>query len=201
MATFDALMKDQPASEDSDVATDTADIDSMMRRIFEKARVEVDASEIAEDAIERKTSAPRRDFDTAFELLDRVSKTFELLVTRFQRMQRELDGQAERAAVRAGEQQHAIEKWQRLALDLKTQLEAAEATMVGLRARCEDTEARADSAEKRAASLEAASHLAADQALQAESLSTKLHDKVVTVFGIGSRAHAVLEAVAKSAAE
>ena len=36
-----------------------------------------------------------RDFDTAFELLDRVSKIFDLLVTRFQRMQRELDTQAE----------------------------------------------------------------------------------------------------------
>ncbi len=199
MATFDTLMKEQSELEDSVTVADTADIDSMMRRIFEKARMDVDASETTEDTIEHKLSAPRRDFDTAFELLDRVSKTFELLVTRFQRMQRELDGQAERAAAKAAEQQHAIEKWQRLALDLKAQVEAADATLVGLRARCEDTEARADAAEKRAGALEAASHLAADQALQAENLSTKLHDKVVTVFGIGSRAHAVLEAVAKSA--
>ena len=200
MASFDTLLRVQPAPEDRNVAVDRSDIDSMMRRIFETARVDENAPE-AGNSIEPKASAPRRDFDTAFELLDRVSKTFELLVTRFQRMQTELDGQAERAAARNAEQDQTIEKYERLALSLKRQIETADAALVDLRAKCDSAEARADVAEKQVAALEAASHLAADQALQAERLTTKLHDKVVTVFGIGSRAHAVLEAVATRAAD
>ena len=201
MKSFDTLIKAQPVREEHDAVIDRTEIDSMMRRIFEKARFDEAAPEGVKDTTEHKSSAPRRDFDTAFELLDRVSKTFDLLVTRFQRMQTKLDEQADRAAVRAAEQEHAIEQWKRLALDLKTQVEVADANVVGLRAKCEAAEARADLCEKRTASLEETSRLAADEALKAESLSTKLHDKVVTVFGIGSRAHAVLEAVATSEAE
>ena len=181
MKSFDTLIKAQPAREEHDAVIDRTEIDSMMRRIFEKARFDEAAPKGVKDTTEHKSSAPRRDFDTAFELLDRVSKTFDLLVTRFQRMQTKLDEQADRAAVRAAEQEHA--------------------NVAGLRAKCEAAEARADLCEKRTASLEEASRLAADEALKAESLSTKLHDKVVTVFGIGSRAHAVLEAVATSEAE
>ncbi len=100
MASFDALMKDQPAQEDNGAVVDRTDIDSVMRRIFEKARGDVDAPATAKDAIEHKLSTPRRDYDAAFELLDRVAKTFDLLVSRFQRMQRELDVQAERAVTK-----------------------------------------------------------------------------------------------------
>ena len=89
----------------------------------------------------------------------------------------------------------------RISAPSRSNLPRYAAKRCSMRAKCELAEARADEAEKRAASVEAASHLAADQALQAERLSTKLHDKVVTVFGIGSRAHAVLEAVATSATE
>ena len=120
MASFDTVMKDQTTPEDND-AVEQADIDSTMRRILEKARSDVHAAETSKDTTEQRRSAPRRDFDTAFELLDCVSKTFDLVVTRFQRMQRELDVQAERAAVRAAEQEQAIEKWQQLALDLKNE--------------------------------------------------------------------------------
>ena len=201
MAKSDILMKDQLALEDSHPEVEKTSVDSIMSRIFDKARSDVHIPEIGKSTTEYQVLAPRRDFDTAIELLDRVSKAFDLLVTRFQRMQRELEVQNERAAARAAEQDHAIEKWERLALGLKQQVAAGDAALVAVQARCEAAEARADMAEKQAASLETASRMAADQAFQAERLSTKLHDKVVSVFGIGSRAHAVLEAVATSAAE
>ena len=163
MANPDTLMEIGPKDSNSEV--DGTHIDGTMRRIFGKAHSDVPVLE--DERNHQNVHAPRRDFDTAIELLDRVSKAFDLLVTRFQRMQRELDVQAERAAARAAEQDHAIGMWERLASDLKHQVAAADAALVALQTKCEIAEARANTAEKQAALMETASQLAADQAFQA----------------------------------
>lgn len=183
-------------------AADQTEIDTLMRRFLAQSRGEiVERSPILDvDVVEMQSSAPRRDFDMATELLDRASLAFDLLINRCQTLEHGLDDVNERARARGVEQDEVIEQWKRLASGLKEQLDASAQAAEALKARGEAAEARAAAAEQRVRALERASAQAAAHAATADQLSTKLHDKVVAAFGIGSRAHPVLEAVATRAA-
>ena len=201
MAVVGATPLQIPLETSSLPSTGGAGVDANVR--------EVPQTHPREGGVERQVSTetgtaqptpPRRDFDKATELLDRATQAFEVLIHRCQILEHELDDANERADARAAEQDEAIEQWKRLASGLKDQVTSADSAVATLEARCEAAEARAASAEQKAAALERASIQAAEHAVRAEQLSTKLHDKVVSAFGIGSRAHPVLEAVATRAA-
>ncbi|MGI3902335.1 MAG: hypothetical protein ACRYGP_02835 [Janthinobacterium lividum] len=169
-----------------------------MRRFFDQTQGE------AAMPVQAKPPAPPAtsplDFDTAAEILDRASRAFDILIGRCQRLEQALEQETERASAHAAEQDEAIEQWKRLASGLKVQAETLEQETAMLKQRCVAAEFRADQAEARAIALEKASAQAAGQAAMAEQLSIKLHDKVVTAFGLGSRAYPVLEAVATQVA-
>lgn len=139
---------------------------------------------------------PRRDFDTAFELLGRASQAFDLLISRCQILDHDLDDANERLRVQAVEKDETIEQWKRLASGLKAQAQAAKRDASALRGRCETAEARATAAERKLETLRHVSNEVAERAAAADTISTKLHDRVVAAFGRGSRAHPVLEAIA-----
>lgn len=198
MASVNQVVKrdvETPAS------VDQAEIDTLMRRFFDQNRAQNVKSTTPEVVPTTEQGVPpRRDFDMATELLDRASQAFDLLINRCQRLEHDLNEANERAQARVAEQEETIEQWKRLASGLKAQAEESEQAAAALKARCDAAEARAAMAEQRAAALERTSAQAAGHAAMAEQLSTKLHDKVVSAFGIGSRAHPVLEAVATKTA-
>lgn len=185
---------------DAPTSVDQAEIDTLMRRFFDQGRAPAAEAPASTGPLAAVSAAhPRRDFDMASELLERAAQAFDLLIGRCQNLERDLEATAERARTQFAEQDETIEQWKRLASGLKAQAEASEQDASALKARCDASEARAAAAEQRAAALERASAQAAGHAAMAEQLSTKLHDKVVSAFGIGSRAHPVLEAVATRA--
>lgn len=191
MASVEVARHREPA--DAVRPAEAHEIDSMMRHLFGQHRadgVEAEAPAAVQPA------RPRRDFDTACELLERASQAFDLLMGRCQTLEAELEGADARARAQGIEQAETLDRWQRLAVGLKSQLADAERAAAAAKTRCDAAEAHAAQAEAKIAALERASAQAAGHAALAESLSTKLHDKVVSAFGIGSRAHPVLEAVA-----
>lgn len=199
MAVADATARKVGSQAIRSPSADEVGIDAVMREFFQKKPNQGGVEEVtAKETVE--AGAPRRDFDMATELLDRASQAFDLLINRCQALEHDFDDANEVARARAAEQEETIEQWKRLASGLKAQVDASEQAAAVLKARCETAEARAVAAEQRIVELERASRQAAAYAATADQLSTKLHDKVVSAFGIGSRAHPVLEAVATRAA-
>ncbi len=183
---------------EASASVDQGEIDTLMRRFFVQNGAET--SEVNGATVGSRDGAPRRDFDMATELLDRASQAFDLLINRCQTLERDLDEERERGRARAAEQDETIEQWKRLASGLKGQVDVLEQASAASKARSDAAEARALAAERKLVAQERASAQAAARAATSDQLSTKLHDKVVAAFGIGSRAHPVLEAVATRAA-
>ena len=177
-------------------AANQAQVDHLMRRFLERSQSGPVASLPAVQP-EPSTLATRspRDFDMSTELLDRAAKAFDLLINRCTALEEDLNRETDRAKAQAAAQNDTIEQWKRLASGLQAQLETSEQAAAVLKQRCETTEARADTAERKVTALERATADAASHAALAEQLSTRLRDKVIIAFGIGSRAHPVLEAI------
>ncbi len=194
MAVAGATARKDGSQGEKHPSADEAGIDAVMREFFGKKSSQGGVVQVTEkEAVDPE--APRRDFDTAAELLDRASQAFDLLINRCQALEHDLEDANEGARARATEQDEMIEQWKRLASGLKAQIDTSEQAAAALKVRCETAEARAAAAEQKVVALERASRQAAAHAATADQLSTKLHDKVVAAFGIGSRAHPVLEAV------
>lgn len=188
-------------SAEGPVQVDQGEVDKLMRRFFDQHQPHAfgkAAPEVVQSAVQ--SVHPRRDFDTASDLLNRASQAFDVLINRCQKLERDVDEVTEQARARSAEHEGMIEHLKRLATGLKAQLDAADQASASLKSRLDAAETRAAMAEQRATGLERTSAQAVGQAAMAEWLSTKLHDKVVSAFGIGSRAHPVLEAVATRAA-
>ena len=178
-------------------ATDQGQIDLLMRRFFEQNQNgPADIEGTAPPEPLAPTVRPARDFDMSTELLDRAAKAFDLLINRCTALEEDLNRETDRAKTQAAAQNDTIEQWKRLASGLQAQLETSEQAGAVLKQRCEMTEARADTAERKVTALERATADAASHAAIAEQMSTRLRDKVIVAFGIGSRAHPVLEAIA-----
>ena len=141
----------------------------------------------------------RRNFNMANELLDRATRAFDLLINRCQYLETELEKATVREREQAAEQTEIVDHMKQLNLDLKRRAENAEETNLELKSKVELAESRAAKAEERVIRLREAAAQATEQAELADELSTKLHDKVVTAFGIGSRAHPVLQVLTTDA--
>lgn len=191
MAALRQLIQNRESNGKGYRAADIADIDSIMRKVFDKPAA-------PETPQPQKPDQPRRDFETAFDLLDRAAAAVDHLLTRCQRLETEMQDQAGRAKAEADKQQQVADQWKTLASGMKAHAEETERRLEVAKTRCEAAEARATAAEQRAAALQAASDAAAREAAAAAELSTEFHDKVFSSFGFGSRAHMALEAVAKT---
>lgn len=190
-------MARRPQGAASPEPQNQAEIDMLMRRFFEQTRTDpLERAAPLEPAAPAETAHPRRDFEMATELLQRAAQAFDVLVKRCQRLESDLEQAEERARGQIADRDHTIEQWQRLGAGLKAQLDASEQAVTSFKTKCDAAEVRAARAEQRAFELEKTSTQVANQAALAEELSTKLHDSVVLAFGVGSRAHPVLEAVA-----
>ena len=132
----------------------------------------------------------RRDYETAFGLLDHASKALDTLLSRCQQLEAQIVEVNERSRADAAAAEEVTAQWQKLATAMKSQVEEYEKRLGAMKQRAEIAEARADAVKERA-------YAAEQVASEKEDLSTRFHDKVVAAFGIGSRAHGVLEAVAK----
>ena len=166
----------------------TSEIERLMRKVFDRATA---------DPVQPQNSAhPGRDFETPFDLIERAAAALDVLANRCRQLESQMAEAAERTKVEAAAQEQVIGQWKKLASGMKTHAEDADKRAEAMKARLEAAEARAATAEARAVALKDASDAAAHQAMAAETLSTELHDKVVAAFGIGSRAHVALEAVA-----
>lgn len=190
MASVVATTKRTPQGE-APGKGDPAEIDTLMRRFFDQSR----AGAPEQPPAPAPGAGGPRDLTTATELLDRASLAFDALIDRCQRLEQDLQTEADRARAQAAEQGETVVQWQRLASGLKVQAETAAQTTAALKERFEAAEARATAAERRAAALERASTEALDHAALAEQRSTRLQGKVMDAFGRGSRAHPVLEAL------
>ena len=178
MAGSETAGSDRASSQDPVTA---AEIDARMRRLLGRTG--------ADDEADAPAAHPPRDVDTACELLERASEALDVLMERCGRLEREIADATAQARARDAEHEEAVALWQRLAGTYKAQAEAHEQAVAALQERC-------TAAEARVAALELANAEAGGRAGLAEQLATKLHDKVVTSFGIGSRAHPALEALA-----
>ena len=197
MASIRPIAKPSQESKGT-VPVEQPEIDVLMRRFFDQSRGELDNAVPSEPSAFSATSP--RNFNMAAEILDRASQAFDVLIGRCQRLEHDLEHETERASAHAGAQNEAIEQWKRLASGLKVQIDGLDRDISTLKRRSDAAEARAIKAEQKAAALQQAATQAIEHAASAERLSTKLHDKVVTAFGLGSRAHPVLEAVATQTA-
>lgn len=137
-----------------------------------------------------QTAKSRRDYETAFGLLDQASRALDTLLNRCQQLEVHVADVTERSRADAAAAEEVTSQWQKLATAMRSQVEEYEKRLGALKQRAELAEARAAAVQERA---DAAEQVASEK----EDLSTRFHDKVVAAFGIGSRAHGVLEAIAK----
>lgn len=142
------------------------------------------------DPDQAQPAKPRRDYETAFGLLDQASTALDTLLNRCQQLEMRVVEVSERAKAEAEAAEDVAAQWQKLAGAMKAQVDEYERRLAAMKQRAETAEAKAEAIQSRVSVAEQA-------ASEKEDLSTRFHDKVVAAFGIGSRAHGVLEAVAK----
>lgn len=136
------------------------------------------------------SSLVRRDYETALTLLQRASETFPALLHHCQQLESDLrrlriDAEGEIAAAK-GESQ----RWRQIAVAMKMHIEESEHQVEILRKRL-------DAAEERLAAGQTITKAAERQASLALGITTLFHDKIIDAFGVGSPAHATLDAVAR----
>lgn len=135
-------------------------------------------------------SLRRRDYETAFTLLQRASDAFPVLLRHSQQLEAEIshvkaDLQADLESARGETQQ-----WQQIALALKMHIEENEQQIALLRKRLAAAEERLEAGQSLA-------HEAEQQASLAIGITTLFHDKIIDAFGVGSAAHTALDTLAQ----
>lgn len=194
MAALRKLLESRETAGEEGYSSGSSDIDKLMRKVFDRPL------QIPTPAAQAPRIQPRRDPETAFDLIDRAAKAFDVLLSRSQQLEAELHAVTEHSKIELATQQKVAEDWKKLASEMKAHAEETERRLEVMKARSDASEARANAAERRAAELSEESRSAFLHAQAAESRSTEFHDKVVATFGAGTRAHAALEVVATTSA-
>ena len=170
------------AKAESKGAAGLPDLGTFMRHVFHST------ASAADDG--SGGTALSRNYETAFDLLARASEAFQLLSDRCQQLEAELRGVKEKAWADVEAASDTTKQWQQLASALKMHLEDSEQRVGVLKDKLKDAEARLAEARERAGTAD-------QQAASAMDLTIRFHDKIVAAFGIGSQAHASLDALAK----
>ena len=129
-----------------------------------------------------------RDHDTACDLLDRAVSAFEALTLRSQKLEAELAETKAKLEAEASRHAAMTDNWTRLADSMRAHAHDCEQRLA-------ETTTRAEAAETRAGEAIIRAEAAELQFANLQDRSTRLHDKVVASFGIGSRAQQMLESV------
>lgn len=161
------------------------DFGSFMRQIFPDGRM-------GDAQRGQPAQLTRRDYETALTLLHRASEAFPALLRHCQQLEadmRRVRADAD-ADVRAA--QSDTHQWQQVALAMKMHIEEAEHQIAVMRKQLQVAEERLAAGQNLATAAE-------QQASLAIGITTLFHDKIIDAFGVGSPAHATLDAVAQGA--
>lgn len=186
------------APSDAPVAVAVPDFGSFLRQIFperpDAARLQK-PSELrsAEDSVlgalttrSPPASPVRRDYETAFTLLQRASDAVPALLDRCQQLEAEITHRQADVQDARGETQ----QWQQIALAMKMHIEENEHQIALLRKRLAAAEERLDEGQSLTQAAE-------QQASVAIGITTLFHDKIIDAFGVGSAAHRALDTLAQ----
>ena len=164
------------------------DLDGFMRRVFGPGSEAIGALTAQ---LNGRSPLPR-DYETAYNLLQRATEAFPVLMRRCEVAEAEVveirsQAQAEVAAAR-----EVAAQWHHLALALKEKLEETETQITALEERVATAEADLATGRRQIDDAEQQAHVAM-------GITTLFHDKIVEAFGVGSPAHATLDILAKAA--
>lgn len=129
-----------------------------------------------------------RDHDTAFDILDQAASAFDSLTSHMQQLEANLADAKAKLQSEAERHEAMTGDWNRLAEGMRAHARECEQRMAAATAKAETAEAKYAEALIRAEAAEL-------QCANLQNRSTRLHDKVVASFGIGSRAQLMLEAI------
>lgn len=203
MGGEDGKRRDRAAPPgESRLTTAVPDFGSFLRQVFPERQPVLEHQDLpdigsGEDGVvgALTTRGPgaalmRRDYETAFTLLQRASDAFPSLLRHCQQLEAEINRlQADRQA----EVQNArgeMQQWQQVALAMKMHIEENEHQIALLRKRLA-------AAEERLEAGQTLTQAAEQQASLAIGITTLFHDKIIDAFGVGSAAHAALDTLAQ----
>ncbi len=178
-----------PASD----AQAAPDFGSFMRQVFPEART-------AEETVlggmpttrGQAASLMRRDYEAAFRLLQRASDAIPALLQQCQSLEGEVRRVRAESLATVQSANGETQQWQQIAVAMKMHIEESE-HQIGLMRK------RLAAAEERLAADHRLAQAAEQQASLAIGITTLFHDKIVDAFGVGSAAHAALDAAAQGA--
>lgn len=193
MGGEDGKRRERPAlAPDARVTTSVPDFGSFLRQVFPEVRS-------AEDGMlgGLATHGPsavllRRDYETAFTLLQRASDAVPALLRHCQQLEAEVNHVQSEAQAALQDARGETQHWQQIALAMKMHIEESEHQIALLRKRLA-------AAEERLQADQSLTHAAEQQASLALGITTLFHDKIIDAFGVGSAAHAALDALARGA--
>jgi hypothetical protein len=164
-------------------------LDTFMQRVFEQSSPDGSAL----DEVGAQTLL-RRDYETAFNLLQRASEAFPVLMRQCQRLEGEVRQIRVQAKADITAANGVTEQWHQLAMALKDKLDESERELAATRQRLSVAEMQMASDRRQADDAE-------HQASIAIGITTLFHDKIVEAFGVGSQAHSALDLVARGEVE
>lgn len=187
---------------ESRVATAVPDFGSFLRQVFPERQLSLEPHAFPElrstedgvlgGLVTRGAGAAlmRRDYETAFTLLQRASDAFPALLRHCQQLEAEISHLRADREADVQDARGETQQWQQIALTMKMHIEENEHQMELLRKRLE-------AAEERLEAGQSLTQAAEQQANLAIGITTLFHDKIIDAFGVGSAAHTALDTVAQ----
>ncbi len=171
--------RDNSLSTPPDLASDAK---SFMRRVLQGTDLRPSQPD--------SPPSPKRNYELAFRLLEDAAKALASMHDRQAHLEASVASLQARASLRIEAAEDTVREWQAFAMMLKTRLHDAEERLAAMQERAQAAEAQA--------SVERARALAAEKWQSDEgAFSRSLHDKIVAIFGDGSRAQSILSKLAE----
>ena len=187
---------------DSRITTAVPDFGSFLRHVFPERQLSLehrglpDVRSVDDGVLGALTTRGpgaalmRRDYETAFTLLQRASDAFPSLLRHCQELEAELDRVRADRQAEVQDARGETQQWQQVALAMKMHIEENEHQIGLLRKRLA-------AAEERLEAGQTLTEAAEQQASFAIGITTLFHDKIIDAFGVGSAAHAALDTLAQ----
>lgn len=175
---------------DARLATAVPDFGSFLRQVFPEVR---GAEEGMAGGLATRSSNGvllRRDYETAFTLLQRASDAVPALLRHSQQLEADITHVRSEGQAAVQDARGETQQWQQIALAMKMHIEENEHQIALLRKRL-------TAAEERLEAGQSLTQAAEQQASLAIGITTLFHDKIIDAFGVGSAAHAALDTLAQ----
>ena len=187
----DGQQRERPAlAADTRVAVSVPDFGSFLRQVFPEVRGAGDG--VLGNLATRSPNGAllRRDYETAFTLLQRASDAVPALLRQCQQLETEIGHVRAEAQAAVQDARGETQQWQQVALAMKMHIEESEHQIAFLRKRLA-------AAEERLQEGQSLTQAAEQQASLAIGITTLFHDKIIDAFGVGSAAHVALDTLAQ----